>query len=128
MRQKSRIKWLKEGYCNSSIFHKSVKVKQFSDQIEVLCTLDGKHLTSQEEISAEAVSFFKNLLGTAMPTSSLLSIGEVKRLSSNHTVHQGEAMLQCLVLASDITTAIKNFPSNKAPGPDGYTTGFFKAS
>lgn len=62
LKQKSRITWLKEEDSNSSFFHKSVKVKHFRDQMKQLYNEQGQLLTLQEEISTEAVRFFKSLL------------------------------------------------------------------
>lgn len=127
LRQKSRIKWLNEGDSNSIFFHKYVQVKHFRDQIKVLYTLDGRQLTSQEEISDEAVSFFKNLLGSTMPSFPQSNVDELNRHLSDQAVQDVGTLLDP-VLATNITNVIKHSPSNKAPGPDGYISEFFKAS
>lgn len=126
-RQKSRINWLK-GDRNSSFFHKVVKVKKFRDQIKSLHNSDGYLLLTQEEISKETVNFFTKLLGSDDHSYNLSNSTELQAFINFQSDSTLLASLNAPATAEEIKKTMMNFPANKAPGPDGYTTGFFKST
>ncbi|GLU10368.1 hypothetical protein SLE2022_271780 [Rubroshorea leprosula] len=63
-RQKSRVKWLQEDDSNTAYFHIVVKIKRMKNTITELTAMDGRKLTALLDMEAEAVQFYKNLLGT----------------------------------------------------------------
>ena len=63
-KQKSRIKWLKEGDQNTKYFHGMMAARQKRNTISVLTDLEGHKLISYHQISNEAVTFFQKLIGT----------------------------------------------------------------
>lgn len=88
--------------------------------------LDGNRLITYDEIAAEAIRFYVNLLGTP---DSFCTGGSVEEIRA-HLRYQPSATENYLLLAevsvAAIHNIIKNFPNNKSPGPDGFTTKFFK--
>ena len=63
-RQKSRLQWIQEGDMNTKFFHSMVAAKQKANSITALTDEQGNKLSTYAQISQEAVSFFKKLLGT----------------------------------------------------------------
>ena len=57
-KQKSGIKWLREGDANTNFFHKSVAVRQSKGIITTLIDSDGNKISSHPKLAKEAVSFF----------------------------------------------------------------------
>lgn len=125
--QKSHIKWLKEGDRNTAFFHKSVTRKQFKDQIKFLIDSNGAQLTSNDDISAEVVRFYQAMLGSVDLACSGGSLADLRDLLAPVPLHL-TAMLTISPTCSDIAKVFKTFPSNKAPGPDGFTVEFFKSA
>lgn len=67
LKQKSRIQCLSEGDRNTTFFHNMVKKKHSRDHIMLLFDLEGNRLPTYEEIAAEAIRFYQNILGTPDP-------------------------------------------------------------
>ncbi|RVW96870.1 putative ribonuclease H protein [Vitis vinifera] len=60
-RQKSRVKWIKEGDCNSKFFHRVATGRRSRKYIKSLISERGETLNNIEVISEEIVNFFGNL-------------------------------------------------------------------
>ena len=127
-KQKSCISWITEGDQNTKFFQKSVDVRQNSNTIKSLTNAAGVKLTSLPQISEEAISFFQNLLGTedthvvGCPRHLLEEILD-GTLLSNEALH-----LSRPIIAEEIKDAMFGIGNDKAPGPDGYSSYFFKVA
>jgi len=68
-KQKARVQWLAEGDLNTGYFHKVVKKRQQRNKVASLNRSDGSLILESEEIKAEAVGYYKNLLdaGVSLP-------------------------------------------------------------
>ena len=60
-RQKSRVKWIKEGDCNSKFFHRMANGRGSRKFIKSLISERGVTLSNIEDISEEIVNFFGKL-------------------------------------------------------------------
>ena len=60
-RQKSRVKWIKEGDCNSKFFHRVATGRRSRKFIKSLISERGETLSNIEVISEEIVNFFGKL-------------------------------------------------------------------
>ncbi|XP_030449341.2 uncharacterized protein LOC115671829 [Syzygium oleosum] len=67
-KQKSRIKWLKEGDMNSKYFHHFVNKRQLHNRILSVSDDDGAVLSDPRLIHSHIVSFFETLLKANSPT------------------------------------------------------------
>jgi hypothetical protein len=79
--------------------------------------------TSAEEVGREFVLYYKELLGTSKYTIPLRA--EVVQSGDCINV-DSHAYLLAPVSADDIKQVLFSMDDNKAPGPDGYTSAFFK--
>ncbi|KAL0419129.1 UNVERIFIED_CONTAM: hypothetical protein Sradi_1326400 [Sesamum radiatum] len=84
---------------------------------------DGSIITSAPEIAQEFVNFYTSLLGTADQTLPV----------DDGVFHWGPSLTSELasnlcraVTPAEVKTAVFQISDNKAPGPDGYTSCFFK--
>jgi hypothetical protein len=84
---------------------------------------NGNLSTSVDEVGDAFVSFFKELLSTSKDT--LLLDVEVSRSGPCIDIDSYSSLL-APVTNDDIKVALFNIDDNKAPGPDGYSSCFFK--
>ncbi|CAI8599459.1 unnamed protein product [Vicia faba] len=66
--QRAKINWLRLGDGNNNYFHAHLKSKWHKSTISELIKEDGSKVTSHEEMEAEILRFYKELVGTT-PTS-----------------------------------------------------------
>ena len=119
-RQKSRIKWLKEGDRNTKFFHRtpnSNRRKNFVDHM----TQGGETWDSQEEIRKGMVHFYKGLYSESANWRPVL--GGVK-FNSIDAVDAGH--LEQPFSEDEVVIALYQISGEKAPGPNGFTLTFFQ--
>ena len=125
-RQKSRIDWIKEGDQNTKFFQKMTAAGQNRSSIRYLIDVDGHKLSSFDQISNEAVGFFQKLIGQR----DVEVTGCNKELLSEivQTVLPESAGVElCKAISSEeIRESLFSINGDKAPGPDGYTSHFFR--
>ena len=63
-RQKSKVKWIKEGDCNSKFFHRMTTRRRNKKFIKSLISERGETLSNIKVISEEIVNFFGKLFQT----------------------------------------------------------------
>lgn len=66
MKQKARVKWLKEGDSNTTYFHACVKNRQARNHIGRPTNNEGHIPQNTKEVEDEILQFYKTLLGTAI--------------------------------------------------------------
>lgn len=129
-RQKSRINWLQEGDLNTTYFHQVCQARACFNAIRSFLLDLGVAITDPMEMSIHAVGHFKSVLGPEfLPPATLRSypawFSGLCRFSCS--LQQQTAML-ALPTSDEITKRFFKLNPNKAPGPDGLTSGFYKAS
>ena len=125
-RQKSRNLWLEAGDKNTSYFHKQVEErKQLEKVIEI--QVQNQTITDFEGIKAGATEAFKNLYtktkGTDIdPKDYSLSLVPtlIKEDFNNNLTKE--------VTQQEIKDALDQMNTDKASGPDGFTTRFYQHS
>ncbi|KAL8135224.1 hypothetical protein AgCh_010043 [Apium graveolens] len=85
---------------------------------------DGDLVTSHEEISGLAISYFSNLIGTDSASTEILDPSiSLLRLTDSQQLFFTRDFLQ-----EDILATLKGMAKNKSPGPDGFTPEFYIAA
>lgn len=123
LKQKSRISWLNLGDSNSGFFCKSCRLRWNINKILSLEDRNGNLCTSHSAISQEAVSYYSELFGS---TGQVLEIPDDISLPSLSSVQHD--LLMRPYSAEDVLKVVRSMPSNKSPGPDGFTKEFFLAA
>ncbi|XP_026451487.1 uncharacterized protein LOC113351768 [Papaver somniferum] len=95
-KQKSRVQWLDLGDSNTHFFHNSLKERRSRNNILTLTSRDGVVLVDDKEIASEFID----------DTSKETLIRPITR--------------------DEIVQALASIGSGKAPGPDGFSSHFFK--
>lgn len=118
-RSRSRIDWLKDGDANTTLFHLQARHRKRKNFIPKLVVGDSI-LTSQEEKEQAAYDFYHNLLGTAEQREFTIDLEQL-----GVPVHDLQSLDEFFT-EDEVWATIKSMPSDKAPGPNGFTDRFYK--
>jgi len=121
--QKLKCNFFKESDKGTSFFHALMSHKHRKNFIPAIQLSNGNLFTSVDEVGDAFVSFFKELLSTSKDTLPLDV--EVSRSGPCIDIDSYSSLL-APVTNDDIKVALFNIDDNKAPGPDGYSSCFFK--
>ncbi|GJW02004.1 putative RNA-directed DNA polymerase, partial [Tanacetum coccineum] len=124
LKQKSKIKWLREGDGNTSYFHKVVKGRNHYNRIEAIRDTSGNYFEG-EDVATQFVNHFHQFLGVSSETQEIRSPESLftKKITSEQSNHMVRS-----VEDEEIKRAMFSIDNDSAPGPDGYSSKFFKAS
>ncbi|XP_021996985.1 uncharacterized protein LOC110894117 [Helianthus annuus] len=123
LKQKSKVEWLAAGDMNTAFFHSSLKNRIHYSRIDVIRDASGK-LHENAMVQKAFVEHYEKFLGfpgvTSLNPSPELFTKTIERDVALHMVRP--------VTAEEVRKAMFSMGSDKAPGPDGYTAGFFKGA
>ncbi|GJV33899.1 RNA-directed DNA polymerase, eukaryota, reverse transcriptase zinc-binding domain protein [Tanacetum coccineum] len=124
LKQRAKVSWLSEGDANTKFFHKTVKGNLNRNRIENVEDMDGLMFSGQC-VGDQFVKHFRSVLGEARRVEPISEPGSLfnKRLSPE----VAEFMVRP-VSKEEIKSVIFAMNDDKAPGPDGFSSKFFKAS
>ncbi|KAJ9535522.1 hypothetical protein OSB04_un001343 [Centaurea solstitialis] len=124
LRQRSKVQWLKEGDSNTAYFHSMVKSNVNRSRIEEVESMDGKCFIGSE-VPNQFVLHFKRVLGTSEAVETIFEPDSLflKKLSKE----QADFMVRPID-DKEIREAIFGIDDLKAPGPDGFSSRFYKKS
>ena len=122
LKQKSRIQWLKLGDQNSKFFHKVVKARNSRNSIKSITLENGCRIEDPSSIKKEFVNHFQSVLGSNMqdPTPVEYNLDGLV-WSSEHL-----DILNSTITNEEIKRSMFSIDNSKAPGPDGFSSLFFK--
>ncbi|XP_071739739.1 uncharacterized protein [Rutidosis leptorrhynchoides] len=122
LRQKSKVQWLQEGDNNISYFHKVVKGRANRSKIHAIMDQTG-YMIEGESVAATFVSHYKNFLGSYTPCADITDpcntfLKCIDPVLARHMIRQ--------VTDMEIKDAMFDIDDSKSPGPNGYSSAFFK--
>ncbi|KAJ9703126.1 hypothetical protein PVL29_004763 [Vitis rotundifolia] len=120
-RQKAKVKWVKEGDCNSKFYHKVANGRRNRKYIKELENERGLVLKNAESITEEILHYFEKLYTN--PTGE--SWG-VEGLDWSPISEESALRLDSPFTEEEISKAIFQLDRDKAPGPDGFTIAVFQ--
>ncbi|XP_071699632.1 uncharacterized protein [Rutidosis leptorrhynchoides] len=124
LKQKSKIDWLRAGDCNSAYFHSVVRGRTHRARIQSILDENGI-LVEGSDVAKKFVNHFEKILGTSHDVNDLDRPGGLfRKVVSNEKA----AMMIHPVTTSEVKGAIFDIGTDNLPGPDGYSSEFFKAS
>lgn len=118
-RQHSRLTWIRKGDANTKFFHPHANARKKKTFIPTLATQAGT-ITLQEEKSKLVHAHFSQIMGSPIPRTKVLNWQELGY--SHHNLEDLDAPFT----QQEIGSVIKEMPSEKAPGPDGFIGLFYK--
>lgn len=120
-RQSSRLVWLKEGDACTRFFHLRMSARKRRNFIPALKNRDGNMLWSHAEKEQDAFDHYNSLLGSKAQRGCTFNWNSLNLSSINGSD------LDNTFTENEIFDAISQMPSEKAPGPDGFTIVFYKS-
>ncbi|VFQ67857.1 unnamed protein product [Cuscuta campestris] len=121
-KQKSNLKWVKEGDLNTKFFQAFVKNKRNFQRIQKIKNTDNNWLTEWDDIASEATSF-SNTLFRHEEADLCPEILDNIPLTLNHN---DNLFLCSLPTMEEVKTAIWDLCPDSSPGPDGFIGHFFR--
>nr|XP_009767960.1 PREDICTED: uncharacterized protein LOC104219026 [Nicotiana sylvestris] len=124
LRQKSKIQWLKQGDMNTKFFHSMMKARRNSNRILAIDNTTGQQVTDLEEIAKTFIAFYEGLLGTKQHERDQVCSQLVRQgptVSESHSTMLIEDFIE-----KEVKAALWAINGDKAPGPDGFGSQFFK--
>ncbi|XP_022024504.1 uncharacterized protein LOC110924825 [Helianthus annuus] len=123
LKQKSKAEWLAAGDSNTKFFHNCVKMRNACSKIHSIQDVHGNKFKGND-VFGVLVSHYSNFLGTQDQVVKLVN----NDLFSNVLDSNVASYMIRQVTREEVKSAMFSIGENKAPGPDGYTSAFFKNS
>ncbi|GLU24015.1 hypothetical protein SLE2022_399860 [Rubroshorea leprosula] len=124
--QRAKVTWLKEMDSNSAYFHGKVKERQHRSVINSILNSEGVRVTQPKLIEQEFFMFYQNLFGKAKEGVQEVDMNVIRR-GRVLTTEESEELCRPFT-AREVEIALFSIPSNKSPGPDGFTSRFYRAT
>ena len=122
LKQKYRIQWLKSGDQNSNFFHKTVKSRNSRNSIKSITLENGYRSEDPDTIRQEVVKHFQSVLGSNLQD----SVNDAYHMDGLVWSSEHLDILNSKITHEDIKNALFSIDDTKAPGPDGFSSLFFK--
>ncbi|KAK4400319.1 hypothetical protein Sango_1138000 [Sesamum angolense] len=127
LKQRAKLRWLKHGDQCSKVFFRKINATRVKQRVFQITKVDGELLTTQQDITREFISYFQNLLGGSS-LNRRIDLDFLRR-ELKHTVTETESsMLVAPVTMAEVKEAFFDIDVESAPGPDGYTSAFYKSA
>lgn len=124
-RQKSRVRWLKEGEKKTKFFHKTTVQRRMTNQISYVNNEEGNKVETHEEIEKEFLNYFKKM--NQEPTINRAeAIDNITKQIPRLITEDHNTLLLKPVSLQEVESAVNQLKAGKAPGPDGFTANFFQ--
>ncbi|XP_022014976.1 uncharacterized protein LOC110914495 [Helianthus annuus] len=123
LKQKAKQKWLEAGDSNTAYFHNVVKCRNHINKINFIKDTAGNSYDG-DEVATALVNHFRDFLGKEGGMATRVN-QDCFSVSLNPIV--AESMCRPIV-PEEVKAAIFSINENKAPGPDGFTSEFFRKS
>ncbi|XP_048604784.1 uncharacterized protein LOC125582236 [Brassica napus] len=127
LKQKSKLHWLEVGDGNNKAFHNSARIREIRNTIyEIQRAADGGIVKTEKEIKKEAERFFEDFMTTQPQDFEGVTEERLRELLDFECSDADKDNLMKEVTQEEIKRELFKMPGSKAPGPDGFTTEFFK--
>ncbi|XP_062118489.1 uncharacterized protein LOC133832121 [Humulus lupulus] len=122
--QRSKITWLRQGDLNTSFFYAFLKKCKAENGIVSFINEEGNLVYKYSEVVSHYVGHFRAFLGSTSSATGKLKIQNIE-MGPKLSVEQQVLLLKPFS-KKEIWEALFSIPITKAPGPDGFGSGFFK--
>ncbi|XP_074277513.1 uncharacterized protein LOC141601143 [Silene latifolia] len=121
--QKAKVDWIKFGDDNTRFFHSHIRARQIHNRIMCIKDQYGVMCDTTDTIEHAFLSYYKTLLGSRQATAAVYfpTVRTDPIITDAHV-----PLLLAPVTDSEIKECIFSISSIKSPGPDGFTSQFYK--
>ncbi|XP_074291134.1 uncharacterized protein LOC141617901 [Silene latifolia] len=123
LEQKAKVDWTAKGDDNTHYFHSQLKHRRAQNKFIQIKDQGGKLCTESSDIQQALIEYYNGLLGSSNSVDavceSVIATGPILN-ASHHEILNAE------VSADEIRKAMFDIGGNKAPGPDGFNSQFYK--
>ncbi|KAL2226592.1 UNVERIFIED_CONTAM: hypothetical protein Sindi_2017900 [Sesamum indicum] len=127
LQQRAKMQWMKDGDQCSKVFFRKIAQRRVTSRILQINDENGTTHTEQGEVALEFLAYYQNLLGGTRRRVPM----DIRylRLWARHIITDEEAAHLLLPFSpDDVKQAVFDIAEDNAPGPDGFSSGFFKAA
>jgi Reverse transcriptase (RNA-dependent DNA polymerase) len=121
-KQRAKRIWVKQGDKNTAFFHATASMQKRTNWISTIKD-DSQQHSAHNDKAAALHRYFCSLLGMS---NGMNADFQFEKLYENKLNQEEWQRLQRTIEQEEIESALNNWPSNKSPGPDGFTGEFFK--
>ena len=123
-KQKSQIKWLKEGERNTKLFHRTTIQRRMHNTISFIQNQEEDRVENHAEIEEDFIHHFQAVHQEPQIDRQLAIERITKNVPKIITKEHNQLLLRP-VSPQEVDLAMKQLKEGKAPGPNGFTTTFF---
>ncbi|XP_011100860.1 uncharacterized protein LOC105178973 [Sesamum indicum] len=127
LQQRAKMQWMKGGDQCSRVFFQKITQRRSSRRIFQINDDQGSTHTGPEEVINQFVTYSQNLLGGDRRRS-IIDIRFFRPWARHILSNEESTALLLPFTPADVKQAVFDIAEDKAPGPDGYSSGFFKAA
>lgn len=113
------------GDGNTAFFHKTIKARNSSNMVKQLKDENGNMVQDMEQIKDIAIAFYQKLLGHSNHCFSAKKAARVPNLIQKKFSPWCVARMGAVFTREEIRKVMFSLNGSKAPGPDGYSAGFY---
>ncbi|CAL9216766.1 unnamed protein product, partial [Arabidopsis halleri] len=123
LRQRSRVQWLHSGDKNSNFFHSVTRGRRALNKLSVIESTSGESFYEEEHISKAFSDYYQEIFST----NSSADFQVVSEALQPLITQEMNSNLISIPEKAEIRAAVFDIHSDKAPGPDGFSAGFYQA-
>ncbi|XP_074266664.1 uncharacterized protein LOC141589943 [Silene latifolia] len=121
--QKAKVAWMTCNDENTHYFHSSIKARRAQNKVLKILDMNGNPCSDNGSIEMAFIEYYQKLLGSSESVTRV-NCGVVRR-GKCVSDFQSDSMV-AEVTKEEVRAALFSIPNEKAPGPDGYSSSFFK--
>ncbi|KAL0541431.1 hypothetical protein IC582_021476 [Cucumis melo] len=126
LRQKSRIQWLNLGDQNTAFFHRSVRSRMSRNSLLSLVDSDGSRVSSHDGVLSWQLIIFITVWDLRFGYRELTPV--IDDIVQFRWYEECCQALQLPISRDEVRRVLFSMDNGKAPGPDGFSVGFFKGA
>jgi ribonuclease HI len=121
-RKRAKTEWLRGGDRNTKFFHACANARKKSNFITSISNTEGHIFTSTDEVQSAFVNYFQSLFTSDVVGDMMPCLQPLKKCV---TAEMNRDLLK-KISEEEVYRALHDMAPLKAPGPDGFTAGFFQ--